>query len=477
MTYHAPFSLKERVLRNRKVNSDNFYEYLRKMRDDLSTSLRQEDEKYFDLNIKALLGDSKAISFFMNEIEKFIRKVPYGGEIPEAYSSLSEALYHEWKGFGPSFRWFTDKAYSSSTGLQIIGQNIFYKEKGEYEPYPYKMPSLDRVEQLKRTLMKADANIKLNANKPSAEFNMDDPLWPGRFIRVAIWVAPRVWQGFTTMTFRRQIVNFMTYEEQAGKQTIPSESIQLNRSLSCLFRNTIFAGSVDTGKSTMANTHVGEQLLAAKHKMGGVIIEKHPESTLPYVMADHRLVPIRAEDEELMQVGIEALRHDPEILFMTEMRYNEWEFYFFSGEKGHKGLSGTYHTEDAEDIPYQGAFAVHTRIGGSLKGHLISALKSIEVVVIMESMSNGTKKVTQIAEVFYDQERNSVFSNSLMRYERRSDSWTYNSNLTDALKSKMIRKDPKLAQLFFDELEKLSVAKPMNNPMKESLKSRLLLQE
>ncbi|MEK8210411.1 ATPase, T2SS/T4P/T4SS family [Paenibacillus sp. FSL L8-0696] len=476
MSHQVPFSLKSRVTHNRKINSDNFYEYLQVMREDFSKILRQDDDNYFELNTKALLGDSKAISFFMNEIEKYIRRKPYGGTIPEAYSSLSEALYHEWKGFATAFRWFTDKAYSASSGLQIIGQNIFYKENGDYEAYPYKMPTLDRVEQLKRTLMKSDPNIKLNANKPSAEFNMDDPLWPGRFIRIAIWVYPRIWNGFTTITFRRQIVNFMTYDEQAGKKTIGYESIKLHRLLGNTFRNTVVAGATDSGKSTLANTHVGEQLIAADHKMGGILIEKHPESTLPYIMSDHRLIPIRAENEELMDVGIESLRHDPEIIFMTEMRYNEWQFYLFSGEKGHKGLTGTYHTEDPEDIPYQAALAVQTRIGGSLKGHLISALKSIEIVSIMESMSNGVKKETRVSEIYFDELNNSVFANDLIRYERDSDSWTYNSHITERLKERMIRKDPNAAKLFFDELDRLSKEKPMKNPMKESLKSKILLQ-
>lgn len=88
--------------------------------------------------------------------------------------------------------------------------------------------------------------------------------------------------------------------------------------------------------------------------MGVVMIEKHPESILPYQIKGHRIIPIQASNEELMEVGVESLRHDPNILYMTEMRYNEWEFYLWSGEKGYDGITGTFHTVDSEDIPYQG---------------------------------------------------------------------------------------------------------------------------
>ncbi|MEK4263949.1 MULTISPECIES: ATPase, T2SS/T4P/T4SS family [unclassified Paenibacillus] len=471
----VPFSLKERMMKNRKTSTEDFYSYLNKMKKDITPELRREDEDYYVLNAKALMGDLQAISYFMNEIEKYVRKNPYGGKIPDAYSSITEALYHEWKGYGPAFKWITDRSYSDSTGLQIIGEQIFYNNKGMFSKYPYKMPSLDRVEQLKRTLMKGAPSAKLNKDKPSAEFKMDDPLWPGRFIRIAIWVSPRVWDGFTTITMRRQVVEYMNFDEQAGTSSIPAESIDLLRDLSYLFRNTVVAGPVGSGKSTFANTIVGEQLQGSTFCMGVVMIEKHPESILPYQIKGHRIIPIQAENDELMEVGIESLRHDPNILFMTEMRFHEWEFYFFSGEKGYNGIIGTFHTVDSEDIPYQGAFAVFTRLGGSLKGHLISAMKSCEIVFIMEPTDAGEKKLTRISEVFYDEAKNSVFASDIMRYEQATNEWTYNDQLTVSIVKRMQKKNPVVTQRFLEELKRLTKLKPMKNPLKESLKAKIVL--
>lgn len=471
------FSLKQSILRMSKPGKEDFYAFLQKMKNDMNEGLEREDDAYFELNAKALIGDPQAVSFFMNEIEKYLRKTPFTGKVPEAYRTAAEALYHEWKGFGPAYRWFTDRAYSESTGLQMIGKQIFYNHKGEFVAYPYEMPSLDRVEQLKRSLLKSDPNKKLNKDNPSVEFKMDDPLWPGRFIRLAIWVSPRVWDGFTTISLRRQVVEFLSLEDQAGTECIPAEAVEMIRALSSTFRNTIIAGAVGSGKTTFANTIVGEQLLGSSSCMGVVMMEKHPESILPYQIKGHRIIPIQAANEELMEVGVESLRHDPNILYMTEMRYNEWEFYLWSGEKGYDGITGTFHTVDSEDIPYQGAFAVSTRIGGSLKGHLISALKSCELVFILESVPNGKKRLTRISEVFYDEEKNSVFANDLMRWELQKMCWSYNDKLTTNLILKMTRKNVQATQLLQKELGQLAAAKPMDQPIKESLKSKIILNE
>ncbi|MEK5395241.1 ATPase, T2SS/T4P/T4SS family [Paenibacillus sp. FSL K6-2859] len=471
------FSLKESILRMSKPGKEDFYVFLQKMKNDMNEGLEREDDAYFELNAKALIGDPQAVSFFMNEIEKYLRKTPFTGKLPEAYRTAAEALYHEWKGFGPAYRWFTDRAYSESTGLQMIGKQIFYNQKGEFVAYPYEMPSLDRVEQLKRSLLKSDPNKKLNKDNPSVEFKMDDPLWPGRFIRLAIWVSPRVWDGFTTISLRRQVVEFLSLDDQAGTECIPAEAVEMIRALSSTFRNSIIAGAVGSGKTTFANTIVGEQLLGSSSCMGVVMIEKHPESILPYQIKGHRIIPIQAANEELMEVGVESLRHDPNILYMTEMRYNEWEFYLWSGEKGYDGITGTFHTVDSEDIPYQGAFAVSTRIGGSLKGHLISALKSCELVFILESVPNGKKRLTRISEVFYDEEKNSVFANDLMRWEPQKMRWSYNDKLTKNLIMKMTRKNEQATQLLQKELGQLAAEKPMDQPIKESLKSKIILNE
>ncbi len=469
------FSLNELIHKQHSLNqSSNFYQFINEM-DEYFINEKSKDNRYLELNQKALAGDPEAVSYFYHDIEKYLRINPFRGKLPAAYDSAVEGLFHEWKGFGPAYPWITKKQFSNSSGLQIIGKNIFFNHKGQFQPYPHRMTSLDRVEQLKRTLLSSDERAKADKSKPAEEFKINDPLWPGRFIRIAMWVYPRTWEDFTTISLRRQIVEYLDYEDQAGTGSIPTETINLWIAFSQLKLNTIVAGPVGSGKSTFANTYVGETLKQSRSSLGLVLIEKHPESLLPYVIEGHRIIPVMALHEDLMTVGIESLRMDPDIIFMTEMRHYEWEFYIWAGSKGYDNLAGTFHTVDAEDIPYQGAIAVYSQIGGSLKGHLISALQSIKMVVVMQKLETGEKRVTRLSEIVFDEFENNIYANDLIRWDKETDSYTYNCELSDSTKKQLEENNRAAFYTFMDHLTKLSSKYPMKDPHVISRRSRMVL--
>lgn len=470
------FSLKASILSRRNETDTDFYTYLAGMKDSIRQRM-ESDDAMIDLAQRALIGDSKAVLTSLHNIERYLREQPYGGLLPKEYRSLdiTGALFQEWIGYATAFPWFTQRAHSNSSKLQIVGPQIFMSEQGEYKLYPHAFSSSDRVEQLQRSIIRHDPSVRLDRAHPSAELKIDDPLWPGRFIRAAIWVAPRVWEGFTTMTFRRQIVEYMTLEDQAGSGMIPYDGVEPLRNLVATYPNLLVSGPVESGKSTLANTFVGEQLAQAEFSTGVIMIEKHPESTLPLLIKGHRFIPIQAEDHELMNVGIQSLRHDPDIVFMTEMRWSEWQFYNYAGEKGHRGLIGTYHTKDAEDIPYQGAFAVYAGVGGSLKGHLMATLKSCELVAVLEPLRHGKKKLTRLCEIRFDGESGRVYANDWMRWDPDAERWQYNADIAPELWNRMVRKNAKAAEAFRSSLEKLAAKSPLKDPLVESLKSRAVL--
>lgn len=471
----TPFSLKESILKTYQPSTEDFSSYLAKMKDNFSNQTNQYDESYYLMNTKALMGEQEAVSYFQNEIEKYLRKNPYKGNIPNAYSSLIDALFHEWKGFGPAYKWFMDRRYGDSSGLQIIGKQIYVNQRGKFVPYGHEMGSLDRVDQLKRALLKADESKKVDKDHPAEEFKMNDPLWPGRFIRLALWVYPRTWDEFPTISMRRQVIEHLDLEDQAGTGSIPFEAITMMRNLFQTNRNMIFAGPVGSGKSTFANTAVSEQLRDSDECKGVIMIEKHPESILPYVIKNHRIIPVMAKNEDLMEVGIESLRHDPNYIYMTEMRYKEWQFYNWAGSKGYDGLTGTFHTVDAEDIPYQGAIAVYTEQGGNLKGHLISGLQACELVVIMEITKDKKKRVQRISEIVHDEDQQSVFAHDIMRWNKASDKWEYNADLSNRILQRMDNSNEIATECFISELTKLAKKSPLQDPRTESKRSRAVL--
>lgn len=465
------FTLRDKI--HIKHGIGDFYAYLEQMKADLRDRL-ESDESYHKLNVRAITGDQEAVAYFLNEIEKYMRTRPYTGEIPQPYRSVSEAFYQEWKGFGPAYRWFIDPQYAESSGMQIIGKRIFYKVGGEYKLSDHQFRSLERVEQLVRSLVTNDDRVSINESHPEAELKMDDPLWPGRHIRLAIWKSPRVWEEYTTITARRQVIEYLSLQDQAGAGSIPHDAVPMLRSLARTYRNTIIAGPVDSGKSTFANTIVGEQLVASPKKLGVVMIEKHPESIIPYVFPEHRIIPVRAEDSELMNIGVKSLRMDANIIYMTEMRNLEWRFFLWAASKGYDGIVGTYHTKDAQDIPYQAAISVYTENGGELKGYLIEAIKSCELVYIMDDIQDK-KRLVRVSEIVYDEQNQTVYANDLMRWN--GENWEYHDAVTDAMIRRMEKKNPQATRDFIHELKKLAARQPMkNSPINESIASRKVLQ-
>ncbi|MBJ6360497.1 ATPase, T2SS/T4P/T4SS family [Paenibacillus sp. GCM10012307] len=473
------YSLKNKVL-FRGNRSEDFFSYVEKFRERFQKQI-ESDEQLLDLAQRALVGESTAVMTATKEIERQMREYPYSGRLPEAYQGMdvTSAIFQEWLGFSVAAPWLYDRQHMYSQKMQIIGKNISLAYRGEYHPYPHQFVSADRVDQLRRTLITHNPRVKLNQSHPSAEFKINDPLWPGRFIRIAVWISPRVWEGFTTITFRRQTVENMSLDDQAGSGLIGEEAIPLFRNLIACYPNLVVSGPVESGKTTKGNTLVLEQLLQAEFSLGVILIETHPESTLPLApIADkHRIIPIIASSEELMDVGIQSLRHDPDLIYMSEMRWSEWLFYNFAGEKGYRGLLGTYHTKESEDIPYQAAHAVYSQSGGNLKGHLMATLKSVEIVAVLEPQRYGKKKLMRLSEIRYDPNAKiQVVANDLVRYDDQMKKWFYNSDLSAALKARLSRVNPGCAKELFGIMERLAQQAPIEDPIVPSMKCQVVLE-
>jgi len=457
----------------------DFFGYVERLKETIRVRM-ESDDHFLSLAQRALAGDVLAIATSSKEIEKHIRQTPYTGRIPESYSgfSLTEAIYQEWLGFSVVAPWFLNRSYANSGKMQIIGTSVAVATDGEYQPYPYAFHSVERVSQLMRTLARQDERVRIDPNSPSAEFKLDDPLWPGRFVRVAMWIPPRTWHGYPVITFRRKVVEQMSLDDQAGSGLIAPETASVFSSLSQLYPNLIISGPVDSGKTTFADTLVAEQLKHAGIALGVILIENHPESTLPLakVARSHRVTPLIANPDELMEVGIESLRHDPDVIYMSEMRWGEWLFYNFAGEKGYRGLIGTYHTTDAEDIPYQGANAAYATGGGSLRGHLLGVLKSVEIVAVLMPLANGKKKLVRLSEIRYDPGAvPQVYANDWIRFDFDNQCWTYNADISPVLWERMTRVNRALAERFRAALAGLAAAHPMASPIVPSRKCQAVL--
>lgn len=469
------FSLKAAVNAKKiKGAAVSFMGYVEQMKEHIRQRM-ENDEEMATLTQRAMLGDRRAVQTSLNEIEQYVRHHPYAGVLPEEYRTLdvTGALFQEWIGYAAAYPWFYERQYANSAKMQIIGTQLFFSEHGEYRAYNHQFSSEERAEQLRRSLIRHAPHVRLDHSQPSAEFPIVDPLWPERLLRLSIWTEPRVWNGFETLTFRRQITEHMSFDDQAGTGMIAAESVPFWEAFVATYPNLVISGQVDSGKTTFANTVVWEQLRQAERSMGVIMIEKHPESTLPMTVSGHRFIPIQASDSELMDVGIQSLRHDPDVVFMTEMRWSEWQLYLFAGEKAHRGLIGTYHTKEAEDVPYQGAFAVYANAGGSLRGHLMTALKSCEMVAVLEPLKHGKKKLIRLTEIVFD--GMSVFARDWIRWNPETQQWQYHAGASNQLLEQMKRKDEFAAKRMVNELLKLEAKSPLRDPIVQSRVSNAIL--
>ncbi|MNL79986.1 hypothetical protein D3C87_2067180 [compost metagenome] len=64
-----------------------------------------------------------------------------------------------------------------------------------------------------------------------------------------------------------------------------------------------------------------------------------------------------------------------------------------------------------------------------------------------------------------------------MRWEEEQSAWSYNDKLTANLMRKMKKKNPRASRVLLQELGHLAAQKPMAEPLKESLKSKIVLNE
>lgn len=476
MSFTRKFSIKEKLYEKAAGNSEvDFDSYSAEMHDYLLKK-HTESKQASDLFRKALQGDNLAKAFYMSEASAYVRSNPSKVLLPEGYKDLTTALFNENYGMSHLDFWFNDSRYAMSSKLQIIGDKIRYSVKGAYKQYPVRLRNTEKIISLARVLMIEDEKAKLDASNPKAEFSIRDPLWPDRIIRVSVWIPPRTKRKYPTITFRRQIVEYLTVKELVGLGTVPYEAVQMLEALLSSNLSCIVAGPVESGKTTFANTVVG--LKANKHSgedcRGILLIENPPESILPEVLQDHRVIPMVVKPEDLMEVNKEALRHDPNIFFYTEMRYEEWVSYYFAAGKGYDDLVGTFHTQSAADVPYQSATAVHKKEGGSLAAHLMTALSCTELIISLESVKGGAKKLSSVSEICYNPLDKEIYSNDLVRYNKFEDKWYYNSKLFNVI-NKVRQNDKDLATSIEQELQKLEQIRKIENPKKVSLESKMVL--
>jgi pilus assembly protein CpaF len=412
-----------------------------------------QKEKFQEIEHQATVGDTEAETYLMNEIDDFLKSEQIINiEYPSCFNSLSHAIFHEIYRFGIFYRWFT---IDNSPSAMIQGKEIWYKINGEFEKQHDELLDEEQVSEIIRALAKANKGLKVSEQNPEAEVEMKDGT------RVTIAVPPRAHKP--TIIFRRFLVNNFSFKEQAKRGTIAQEDIPLWKDLANSLLNTIIAGEVESGKSTFQKTIYSER----NPKLVACLIEPTPESYYKRDFPERLVHEFYSRGSDINDVIRLVLRVDHNYLIVAEVRGYEAEGAISGTERGTRGLLMTYHITDPEKTPEQLAqHIVDVYPNRRLVNEIRRIAKQLDIGITMKTFENNQKRVTSMYEICYSYENDSAWINYLMLYNKDTDSWEYNNNISERLKERLYKHDKELADRIIEHLTKRADEKPMKqNPI------------
>lgn len=454
------YLLQNRVIKEKqevKKSVNTFYDVVDKVKEYFNqqyndeTKSPSESQKRQEIEHKAIQGDEEAEQIITSEIESFLRNNNLlGVKYPNFFNSLSHAIFHEIYRFGVFYKW---EKYPHSPSAMIQGTEIWFKINGEFQRQPESLRSIEQFDEIIKVLQVANKGLKLNESNPEAEVELKNGT------RVTITIPPR--SLVPTIVFRRFIVSNFSFHEQAKRETIAFEDVQFFEDMANLYLNTIIAGHVESGKSTLLKTFYG----ARDPKKVAILIESSPESYLKRDFPQRLVHDFYTLDGQIEQVIRTALRIDHDFLIFQEVRGIEAEGAIKGTERGTSGLLMTYHITNPSNTPIQLAqHIVDAYPNRKLGSEIRRIAKQLDIGIIMENIQGNKKKVKAVYEICYSYKDDRCWINYLIQYNESKGVWEYNPNISQQLKEKIFNVDKSLAERFINHLITRSKIFPMSNP-------------
>ncbi|MEB6550187.1 Flp pilus assembly complex ATPase component TadA [Heyndrickxia sporothermodurans] len=452
----------EEVKEEKKKQTEGIHEVFRLVKDHfekLYTSDQLTDEEK-EIRQKtehnAILGDKNSETILIPEINTFLRDNNLLGiKYPSFFESLAHAIYHEIYGFGVFYKW---NAFPDSPSAKIIGKEIWFKINGEFVKQDEELRDEEHIYEIFRALEVANRGFKINESNPRDEIEMKDGT------RVTISIPPA--SLYPTIVFRRFIVRNFSFEEQARRGTIPKEDIMFFNVMSRLYLNTVIAGEVESGKSTMLKTFYG----ARDPNKVAILIESSPETYLKRDFPERLVHDFYTLDDDIEETIRHALRVDHDYVIFQEVRGVEAEGAIKGTERGTRGLLMSYHITDPVNTPEQLAGHIIDEFPNRRLANEIRRIsKQLDVGITMETFKGNNKRLTSIYEICYDRKTDKAWINYLMKYDPKLDKWEYNGDISEGLSLKIFKLDEEKAQYFVEHLKNQSKKYPLTSIAKEEI--------
>lgn len=456
---------KNRVVKDNRdsvKNSNSFYDVVDQIKEHFNEKYNNdsinptESQRHQEIEHKAIQGDSEAEQIITDEIQSYLRNNNLlGVKYPDFFDSLSQAIFHEIYRFGAFYKW---EKYPHSPSAKIQGTEIWFKIDGEFQRQEESLRSIDQFDEIIKALQVSNKGLKLNEANPEAEVELKNGT------RVTIAIPPRCL--VPTIVFRRFIVSNFSFLEQAKRGTISIEDVDFFENLAKLNLNTIIAGHVESGKSTLLKTFYG----ARDPKKVALLIESSPETYLKRDFPDRLVHDFYTKDGNIEQVIRTAMRVDHHYVIFQEVRGVEAEGAMKGTERGTRGLLMTYHITDPANTPQQLAQHIvdeyqNRRLGSEIR----RVAKQLDIGITMETLEGNKKKVQTIYELCYDYKNDRCWINYLMKYNKAKGIWEYNSNVSEQLKERMVVENATIAQEVLAHLDKKSKESPLISPTEQEI--------
>jgi pilus assembly protein CpaF len=452
---------KEKNERDKKNYSTDFYSVLdivkkhfeNKLSDDSKSD--EEKKKIQNLEHNAILGDLEAEKIITSEIEHFLRSSNLlGVKYPTVFENLQQAIFHELYRFGIFYKW---ENYPDSVSAEIIGKEIWFKIDGEFVKQEEELRDEDHINEIIRAIQMGNKRLKINESNPEAEVELKDGT------RLKIVIPPASY--LPTIVFRRFIVKNFSFNEQTKRNTIAKEDTTFFNNLANSYLNTVIAGHVESGKSTLLKTFFG----ARDPKKVAILIESSPESFLKRDFPNRLVHEFYVINSDIKNVIRTVLRVDHDYLIVQEVRGIEAEGAIGATERGKRGLLMTYHITDPERTPEQLAqHIVDEYPNRRLINEIRRISKALDIGITMETFEGNRKKLTSLYEICYDNKEDKAWINYLIKYVPDEDYWMYNPNVSEGLIDNIRKYNKEFATGFLEHLKSRSenfpyIGEPIQN--------------
>lgn len=424
-----------------------------------------EAEAFVELENQAIIGVPETVTAIMEQIQSYVDQqglhqveLPgyyvglrdYAREEQRCYSDVTHAMFHELYGFKALACW---QMYPDSYAAQIIGTSIWIHHGGRHERMPFQFGSTQDVDKIIRALTRQKEDAIVNLYHTTLEVD----LYTGE--RVTLTVKPDV--KHDVITFRRFLIGRVTVDDLADerRRTLPPEAVDLLKGLSKTHCNTLIVGPPGTGKSTTLKALLAER---ADHYTGA-IIEKHYELAASRDFPEKKLIERVTHESAFHHAMDQVLRFDVDYAIIGEVRRVEAEGAMLACERLLKGFGSTFHTWKPETVPSQFARLLCSLTPGvRFEEEEKRVAENIDILIVQsQDVSRTRKRIKSVMELRYNRYNGEISTHELMRWDERTDSWSYRFDLSESLCREMREVEPVWAERTWRTLRELSRKQPI----------------